>query len=114
MAGHYSDRPLTIPDSKSAMDNANSPKETNRTRHIARRFHYVGHCVGNGTVTLFKVQGTNNTANYLTKPLAAQHLQLEAILFQVEVDPALLLLQGGLSESNRHVCIRTDDCETLP
>jgi hypothetical protein len=39
---------------------------------------------------------------------------LEAILFQVEVDPALLLLQGGLSESNRHVCIRTDDCETLP
>jgi hypothetical protein len=90
MAGHYSDRPLTIPvgtDSKSAMDNASSPKETNRTRHIARRFHHVRHCVGNITVTLFKVQGTNNPASCLTKPLAAQHLQLEAILFQVEVDP---------------------------
>jgi hypothetical protein len=36
IAGYHSDRPLTIPlgtDYKSAMDTANSPKETNRTRH---------------------------------------------------------------------------------
>jgi hypothetical protein len=90
IAGYYSDRILTIPlgtDSKSAMDTANSPKETNRTRHIARRFHYVRHCVGNGTVTLFKVQGANNPANCLTKPLSAQQLQLETNVFQVEVGP---------------------------
>jgi hypothetical protein len=41
----------------------------------------------NGTVVLFKVQGTNNPANCLTKPLAAPALQLEANVFQVEVDP---------------------------
>jgi hypothetical protein len=88
--GHYSDRPLTIPvgtDSQSGIDTANSPKETNRTRHIARRFHYVRHCVANGTVELFKVQGTNNPADCLTKPLAAPALQLQANVFQVEVDP---------------------------
>jgi hypothetical protein len=55
-----------------------SPKETNRTRHIARRFYYVRHCVGNGKVPLFKVKGTNNPANCLMKPLSAQQLQLKA------------------------------------
>jgi hypothetical protein len=34
-----------------------------------------------------KVQGTNNPADCLTKPLAAPALQLEANVFQVEVDP---------------------------
>jgi hypothetical protein len=90
MLGHYSDRPLTIPvgiDSQSAMDTAQSPKDTNRTRHIARRFHYVRHCVGNGIIKLFKVQGTNNPSNCLTKPLPAHTLQLEANIFQTEVDP---------------------------
>jgi hypothetical protein len=90
MLGHYSDRPLTIPvgtDSQSAMDTAQSPKETARTRHIARRFHFVRHCVGNGMARLFKVQGTNNPANCLTKPMSAQALQLESNIFQTEVDP---------------------------
>jgi hypothetical protein len=90
MLGFYSDRPLTIPlgtDSQSAMDTAQSPKETSRTRHIARRFHYVRHCVANGMVQLFKIQGTNNPANCLTKPLQGQARQLEANVFQVEVDP---------------------------
>jgi hypothetical protein len=51
--GYHSDRPLTIPvgtDSQSAMDTANSQRETNRTPYIVR------HCVGNRTVKLFKVQ----------------------------------------------------------
>jgi hypothetical protein len=90
ISGHYSDRPLTIPvgtDSQSAMDTANSPKETNRVRHIARRFHFIRHCIGNGMTTLFKVQGTSNPAKCLTKPLPAQALQLEANIFQTEVDP---------------------------
>ena len=90
MLGYYSDRPLTIPvgtDSQSAMDTATSPKETSRTRHIARRFHYVRHCIENGAAKLFKIQGTNNPANCLTKPLPSQTLQLEANIFQTEVDP---------------------------
>jgi hypothetical protein len=56
MLGYYSDRPLTIPvgtDSQSAMDTAQSPKETARIRHIARPFHFIGHCVSNGIVKLF-------------------------------------------------------------
>jgi hypothetical protein len=69
------------------MDTANSPKETARTRHIARRYHFVRHAVGNGMVKLFKVQGTKNPANCLTKPMPATALQLEANLFQTEVDP---------------------------
>jgi hypothetical protein len=88
MLGYYSNRPLTIPvgtDSQSAMDTAQSPKETARTRHIARRFHFIRHCVGTGMVKLFKVQGTNNPANCLTKPMPA--LQLEANIFQTEIDP---------------------------
>jgi hypothetical protein len=90
ISGHYSDRPLTIPvgtDSQSAMDTVNSPKETNRTRHIVRRLHFVRHCIGNGMTTLFKVQGTSNPTSCLTKPLSAQALQLEAKIFQTEVDP---------------------------
>jgi hypothetical protein len=90
MLGFYSDRPLTIPigiDSKSAMDTALSPKDTARTRHIARRYHFVRRCTGNGSTILFKVQGTNNPANCLTKPLPPSLLQLEANIFQTEVDP---------------------------
>jgi hypothetical protein len=90
ITGHYSDRPLTIPvgtESQSGIDTANSPKETSHTRHIARRFPYGRHCVANGTVVLFKVHGTNNPADCLTKPLAAPALQLETNAFQVEVDP---------------------------
>jgi hypothetical protein len=90
MLGYYSDRPLTIPvgiDSQSAMVTAQSPKETNRTRNIARRFHYVRHCIGNGITKLFKVPGTSNPANCLTKPMPAHALQLEANIFQTEVDP---------------------------
>jgi hypothetical protein len=89
MLVHYSDRPLTIPggnDSQSAMDTATSPKETSRIRHIARRFHFVRHCIANGMVKLFKVQGTMNPANCLTTPLLAKELQLEANVLQTEVD----------------------------
>jgi hypothetical protein len=90
ISGFYSDRPLTIPvgtDSQSAIDTAQSQKDTSRTRHIARRFHYVRHCTGSGVVTLFKVRGTNNPANCLPKPMPANDLQLEANIFQTEVDP---------------------------
>jgi hypothetical protein len=53
---------------------------------ISRRFRYVRHCVGDGTVKLFKVQGTNNPANCLTKALPAKALENETIIFQNKVD----------------------------
>jgi hypothetical protein len=90
LAGYASDRPLTIPvgtDSQAAMDTAQSARETARTRHIARRFHYVRHLVRNGSIQLFKVRGTNNPANCLTKPLTAPNIELESRIFQVDVDP---------------------------
>jgi hypothetical protein len=72
--GHYSDRPLTIlvgTNSQSAMDTANSRKETNRTRHIARRFHFVRHCIGNGMTTLFKVPGNFQSCQLSNKAAAS-------------------------------------------
>jgi hypothetical protein len=88
--GYDSDRPLSILlgiDSQSAMDTAYSGRETNRTRHIARRFHYVRLSTHNGSVSLFKVQGTNNPSNSMTKVLTVELLDQEAQVYQVGVDP---------------------------
>ena len=85
-----SDTPLTIPlgiDSKSAMDTAQSSKETQRTRHIARRYHFVRFEVNASRVVLFKLDGTFNCANAMTKPLPAEQLKLEGHVYEVEVDP---------------------------
>ena len=81
---------LTIPigiDSQSALDTAKSNKETQRTRHIARRFHFVRLAVGSSQIILFKIAGDLNCANSLTKPLTAEQLALETVMYEVEVDP---------------------------
>ncbi|KAG7357481.1 hypothetical protein IV203_002169 [Nitzschia inconspicua] len=81
--GFNSDKPLTIPlgiDSQSAMDTANSHKETSRTRHIARRYHYVRFAQMNSETTLFKVDGTRNPSNSMTKVLTADQLDEEAAI----------------------------------
>jgi len=88
--GRDSDDHLTIPlglDSQSAIDTAKSAKETQRTRHIARRYHYIRHCTINGSTIPFKISGTANWSNSLTKALPADQLNLEARVYQVEVDP---------------------------
>lgn len=88
--GFDSDRPLTIPlgtDSQSAMDTAKSSRETSRTRHIARRYHYVRMSIAIGSAVLFKIEGTRNCANSLTKALPAALLEPEAAIYQVDVDP---------------------------
>jgi hypothetical protein len=90
LLGYDSDRPLSIPlgiDSQSAMDTAQSERETNRTRHIARRFHYVRHATHTGSTVLFKVEGTKNPSNSMTKVLTAESLDNEARLYQVNVNP---------------------------
>jgi hypothetical protein len=90
MNGFDSDRPLTIPlgiDSQSAMDTANSHKETSRTRHIARRYHYVRFAQMNGETVLFKIPGIKNPADSMTKVLFASILDEAAAYYQVEVDP---------------------------
>jgi hypothetical protein len=83
------DHELTIPigiDSQSAMDTANSHKETQRTRHFQRRYHFLRTAVGSAQIVLFKVDGTANSSNCLTKPLPAQQLAAEAHVFEVDLD----------------------------
>ena len=81
---------LTIPigiDSQSAIDTANSFRETQRTKHISRRFHFVRFAIGCSQITLFKIDGTANCANSLTKPLTADQLTSEAVVYEVDVEP---------------------------
>jgi hypothetical protein len=59
---HDPDYQIKIPigiDSQSAIDTANSFRETQRTKHIARRFHFVLFAIGSSQITLFKVDGEN-------------------------------------------------------
>jgi hypothetical protein len=81
---------VTIPvgiDSQSAIDTANSFRETQRTKHIARRFHFVRFAIGCSQIVLFKIDGTQNCANSLTKPLSADQMNSEAATYEVEVEP---------------------------
>jgi hypothetical protein len=83
------DYELTIPigiDSQSAMDTANSHKETQRTRHFQRRYHFLRTAAGSGQIILFKVDGTANCSNCLTKPLSAEQLSAETAIFEVDLD----------------------------
>jgi len=90
LQGKDPDLPLTIPigiDSKAATDIAASEKDTQRTRHMQRRYHYWRECNGNGTSKTFRLPGEFNWANSLTKPLNGNMLQIEADIYQVEVSP---------------------------
>jgi hypothetical protein len=58
--GHDPDYLLTTPigiDSQSAIDTANSFREIQRTRHIARRFHFVRFAIGCSQVPCLKSMG---------------------------------------------------------
>jgi hypothetical protein len=88
--GRDVDEPLTVPlgtDAQSAIDTANSAKETGRTRHIARRYHYVRFECASGRAVLFKIEGEANPSDSLTKVLTAQELDTQASVYQVTVDP---------------------------
>jgi hypothetical protein len=81
---------LTIPlgiDSQSALDTTKLHKETQRMRRFQRRYHFLRTAVGGGQIVLFKVDGTANFANCLTKPLPAQQLLVETAAFEVALDP---------------------------
>jgi hypothetical protein len=88
--GFDPDYNITIPigiDSQSAIDTANSFRETQRTKHIARRFHFVRFAIGCSQSVLFKTDGTENFTNSLTKPLTADQLASETTIYEVEVEP---------------------------
>jgi hypothetical protein len=87
--GRDTDYPLSTPigiDSQSAIDTAQSTRETQRTRHIACRYHFTRVAIGNSQIVLFKIDGSNNCANSLTKPLSAEQLTVELAMCVVEVD----------------------------
>ena len=54
-------------DSKAAMAMANSDRDTARTRHIARRFHYFCHGVSKREHILIWVKSEDQAADFLTK-----------------------------------------------
>ena len=90
LLGRDTDAPLTIPmgiDSQSAIDTAKSAKETQRTRHIARRYHFIRFAVASSDIALFKVSGLANCAKSLTKSLNAEQLKVETNVYEVDVDP---------------------------
>jgi hypothetical protein len=64
-------------DTQSAIDTAISYKDTQRTRHFQRRFYFIRIAVGSSQVILFKIDGTANCSNCLTKPLPADQLATE-------------------------------------
>jgi hypothetical protein len=64
------DTPLTIPiltDSQSAMAMASSDRDTRRTRHIRRRYHYVRFQIARGAHIILKIDGTLNISDIGTK-----------------------------------------------
>ena len=64
------DTPLTIPiltDSQSAMAMASSDRDTRRTRHIRRRYHYVRLQIAQGAHIILKIDGTLNISDIGTK-----------------------------------------------
>jgi hypothetical protein len=90
MIGRPTDAPLTVPlglDSQSAIDTAESFKETQRTRHIARRYHFLRFAIHNGTIRIFKISGQANPANSLTKVLPVDKFNEETAIYQLDVDP---------------------------
>jgi hypothetical protein len=74
-------------DSQSAIDTAISHKETQRTRHFQRRFHFIRIAVASSQIILLKVDATGSCSNCLTKPLPTEQLATETTVFEVEVDP---------------------------
>ena len=58
---------IVVLDSEAAMAMANSDRDTARTRHIARRFHYVRHGVSHKDHKLIWVKSEDQAADFLTK-----------------------------------------------
>ena len=58
---------IIVLDSEAAMAMANSDRDTARTRHIARRYHYVRHGVAQKDHTLVWVKSEDQVADFLTK-----------------------------------------------
>ena len=78
------DTPLTIPiltDSQSAMAMASSDRDTRRTRHIRRRYHYVRLQISQSAHIILKIDGTLNISDIGTKLQDyATFMRLRAIL----------------------------------
>jgi hypothetical protein len=88
--GRDADEPLTVAlglDSKAAIDIAMSPRETKKTKHIKRRYHYLRWCQQTSQVYLFPLPGDKNWSNCMTKVLNAEALAKEEGNFQVLVPP---------------------------
>lgn len=57
-------------DNRSALDLMKNPVFHGRSKHIDIRFHFIRECVENGEITVTHVDGKEQKADMLTKPLA--------------------------------------------
>jgi hypothetical protein len=84
------DTPLTIPiltDSQSAMAMASSDRDTRRTRHIRRRYHYVRHQIARGAHIILKIDGTLNISDIGTKLQDYATFMRHRVILHTDVPP---------------------------
>jgi hypothetical protein len=84
------DTPLTIPiltDSQSAMAIASSERDTRRTRHIRRRYHYVRFQISNSAHIILKIEGPLNISDIGTKLQDYATFMRHRVILHTEVPP---------------------------
>jgi hypothetical protein len=62
-------------------------KDTKRTRHIARRMHYVRDGIASGAFQTYKIDGKLNTADIGTKNQPSERMRQFKPYMHVNVDP---------------------------
>ena len=88
--GNHPDTPLSIPfycDSESALAMGENLKDTKRTRHIQRRYHYVRDQMGMRAFIGHKIDGTLNPSDTGTKNLGSETLSVHHDVMHTRVDP---------------------------
>lgn len=81
------DGPITIKtDSQSAMALINSPKTTNRSKHIDIRYHFIKDMVQQKKFNLEYVSTEDNVADMLTKPLGSIRIARLRTLAGIQIE----------------------------
>ena len=64
------DEPIQLyGDNQGSISIVKNPVKHNRTKHIDIKYHFIRECFSNGTINVNHVNGENNVADIMTKPL---------------------------------------------
>ena len=64
------DEPIQLyGDNQGSIAIVKNPVKHNRTKHIDIKYHFIRECYSNGTIDVSHVNGENNVADIMTKPL---------------------------------------------